>query len=412
MGQDKSYDVASDNKKSPPCESSQPAEMRHRRIEIRHSRFVENEQKRQKLEPSPSPSSSSSSSSLSLDSEDSVDSCYDYVSDSDSEDSETREISVSNQPPIMLTHEPVESRMLQPKFGFISVCGRRRYMEDTVAVHPSLFRNEDGPLHYFGVYDGHGCSHVAIKCMDRLHEVVKEELESSGGGLADWVRAIHRSFFRMDREVSTIRHDDVSRTWYCGCGLKPPMCYFVGSTALVAVLTPTKIIIANCGDSRAVICQDGNVFPLSIDQKPNRPDERRRIEAAGGKVISDDGCPRVQGILAMSRALGDNYLKPFVICQPELTVIDRTTMDDFLILASDGLWDVLSNENARDVVRDCWAGGRAAEITTATSIYWPESRLFSDRLCWEASALLVMAALAKGTADNVSALVINLKENT
>ncbi|KHN07593.1 Protein phosphatase 2C 37 [Glycine soja] len=122
--------------------------------------------------------------------------------------------------------------------------------------------------------------------------------------------------------------------------------------AVVAVVTPDKIVVSNCGDSRAVLCRNGVAIPLSSDHKPDRPDELLRVQSKGGRVIYWDG-PRVLGVLAMSRAIGDNYLKPYVISEPEVMVTERTEEDECLILASDGLWDVVSNETACGVVRMC-----------------------------------------------------------
>ncbi|XP_059626563.1 protein phosphatase 2C 37-like [Cornus florida] len=376
------YGVVSKKGKSPPCESSQRA-ARLRRIEIRRCKPSvatperENGQKRQKLEHTPS------SELLSRDCENAVENSIwngEQIGSGNGK-SEAKKISVAKQ-----------SSIMHPKFGSASVCGKRRDMEDAVALHPNFWRKGDG-LHYFGVYDGHGCSHVATKCKDRLHELVKEELESREG-LTDWESAMERSFFRMDREVA-VRDADVSSP-NCRCKLQPPACNTVGSTAVVSIITPDKIIIANCGDSRAVLCRNGSAVPLSVDHKPNRLDELNRIQAAGGRVIYWDG-PRVLGVLAMSRAIGDDYLKPYVICEPEVTIVDRTAGDEFLILASDGLWDVLTNDTACGVVRLC-LGHRAAggEI--------------SEKACSDASTLLARVALARQSADNVSVVVINLKK--
>ncbi|KAL2540678.1 PPM-type phosphatase domain-containing protein [Abeliophyllum distichum] len=147
----------------------------------------------------------------------------------------------------------------------------------------------------------------------------------------------------MDQEVTEWSGET---TYNCRCELQTPQSDAVGSTAVVAVVTPDKIIVSNCGDSRAVLCRNGVAIPLS----PDRPDELNRIEESGGRVIFWDGA-RVLGVLAMSRAIGDGYLKPFVISEPEVTITDRTAEDECLILASDGLWDVVSNETACGVAR-------------------------------------------------------------
>ncbi|KAL4388470.1 hypothetical protein GQ457_09G029780 [Hibiscus cannabinus] len=306
-----------------------------------------------------------------------------------------------------------------PKFGLTSVCGRRRDMEDAVSVHPSLCKLSceaeiSSDVHFFGVFDGHGCSHVAMKCRDRFHEIVKEEIEACGGGkTVDWKLTMERSFERMDKEVkdSTV---DAKENSNCRCELQTPQCDAVGSTAVVAIVTPDKIIVANCGDSRAVLCRNGVAVPLSDDHKPDRHDELLRIEEAGGRVIYWDGA-RVLGVLAMSRAIGDNYLKPYVIPEPEVTITERTGEDECLILGSDGLWDVVTNETACGVARMCLRAQKPASPPMSpasdAAVLGGDGTESSDKACWDASILLTKLALARHTADNVSVIVVDLKKN-
>ncbi|KAE8683098.1 putative protein phosphatase 2C 24 [Hibiscus syriacus] len=305
------------------------------------------------------------------------------------------------------------------KFGLTSVCGRRRDMEDAASIHPSLCKLSceaeiSSDIHFFGVFDGHGCSHVAMKCRDRFHEIVKEEIEACGGGkTVDWKLTMERSFDKMDKEVqeSMVVAEENSN---CRCELQTPQCDAVGSTAVVALVTPDYIIIANCGDSRAVLCRNGTAQPLSDDHKPDRPDELLRIEEAGGRVIYWDG-PRVLGVLAMSRAIGDNYLKPFVIPEPEVTITERTSEDECLILGSDGLWDVVTNETACGVARMCLRVQKPASPPmlpySDTAVRGSGLAESSDKACWDASILLTKLALARHSTDNVSVVVVDLKKN-
>ncbi|KAL8089613.1 hypothetical protein AgCh_039184 [Apium graveolens] len=291
-----------------------------------------------------------------------------------------------------------------PKFGHSSICGRRRDMEDFVAIHPSFCGKDDNDsseFHYFGVYDGHGCSHVSKRCKERLHELVKEELNGKVElEPIEWKEAMQRSFSRMDSEVITGKEAVVLASG-CKCLLPSPESDAVGSTAVVAIVTPEKIVVANCGDSRAVLCRKGKAIPLSRDHKPDRPDELSRIEAAGGRVIYWDG-PRVLGVLAMSRAIGDKYLKPYVSCEPEVTIINRTPDDECLILASDGLWDMVSNQTACGVARMCLAG----------KVPIPPNLSGNGEACTDASVLLTKLAFVRRSSDNVSVVVINLKKDT
>lgn len=108
---------------------------------------------------------------------------------------------------------------------------------------------------------------VATKCKERFHEVVKEEIENEAVHHQKWQRAMERSFLRMDKEVTAWIQGAVDARADCRCELQQPECEAVGSTAVVAVVTPDKIIVANCGDSRAVLCRKGKPVPLSSDHK-------------------------------------------------------------------------------------------------------------------------------------------------
>uniref|UniRef100_A0A1J3CPI7 protein-serine/threonine phosphatase n=1 Tax=Noccaea caerulescens TaxID=107243 RepID=A0A1J3CPI7_NOCCA len=292
-----------------------------------------------------------------------------------------------------------------PRIGTTSVCGRRRDMEDAVSIHPSFLQRNSEDLHFYGVFDGHGCSHVAEKCRERLHDIVKKEAEVMASD--EWKETMVKSFQKMDKEVSqrdcnVVTTNGASRSMKnsCRCELQSPQCDAVGSTAVVSVVTAEKIIVSNCGDSRAVLCRNGVAIPLSSDHKPDRPDELNRIQQAGGRVIYWDGA-RVLGVLAMSRAIGDNYLKPYVIPDPEVTVTDRTDEDECLILASDGLWDVVPNETACGVARMCLKGASSAEGGDSDTVH---------NACSDAALLLTKLALARQSSDNVSVVVVDLRK--
>ncbi|KAJ8670286.1 hypothetical protein QAD02_001545 [Eretmocerus hayati] len=161
-----------------------------------------------------------------------------------------------------------------------------------------------------------------------------------------------------------------------------------GTTALLAIIEDNKLIVANVGDSRGVMCDSkGNAIPLSFDHKPQQQRERNRIIKAGGSV-SFNGVWRVAGILATSRALGDYPLKDkkFVIAEPDILTFD---LDDhnpiFLLLASDGLWDTFSNEEAVSFIKE-----RVDE---------PHFGAKS----------ITLQSYFRGSLDNVTVVVVNLK---
>lgn len=130
-----------------------------------------------------------------------------------------------------------------------------------------------------------------------------------------------------------------------------------GCTCVSAIITPTHVVCANVGDSRAVVGLSPALFPdsqckaLTEDHKPQDPEERKRIERAGGHVMFN----RVNGELAMSRALGDFRYKNnpalpesehLVISYPDVSIHQRSgNNDEIMVLACDGVWDVMSNED-------------------------------------------------------------------
>lgn len=110
-----------------------------------------------------------------------------------------------------------------------------------------------------------------MSCKDRMHEIVAEEAERirSGPPPAEWREVMERSFGRMDAEAAAWRSSGPGprESPRCRCELQNPSCDHVGSTAVVAVVGPTRIVVANCGDSRAVLCRNGVPIPLSSDHK-------------------------------------------------------------------------------------------------------------------------------------------------
>ncbi|CAL9115139.1 probable protein phosphatase 2C 68 [Musa acuminata AAA Group] len=305
--------------------------------------------------------------------------------------------------------DPELTHLSPPKYGMMAVCGRRREMEDAVSIRPNFVKRACRAAarnhSFFGVYDGHGCSHVAALCRNRMHELVAEEMSRLGSDPLPpeaWTRLMERSFSLMDSEASAAAQLGSDRLIpCCRCELQTPRCDNVGSTAVVGVVGPTHIVVANCGDSRAVLCRGGVPVPLSFDHKPDRPDELSRIEAAGGRVIYWEGA-RVLGVLAMSRAIGDNYLKPYVTSEPEVTVTERSEEDECLILGSDGLWDVVTNDMACHVARMCLRASSPARV--------PGER--RDGACSDAATLLTKLALARGSEDNVSVVVVDLRRQS
>uniref|UniRef100_A0A1A9VA09 PPM-type phosphatase domain-containing protein n=1 Tax=Glossina austeni TaxID=7395 RepID=A0A1A9VA09_GLOAU len=161
-----------------------------------------------------------------------------------------------------------------------------------------------------------------------------------------------------------------------------------GTTALIAIMQDSRLIVANVGDSRGVMCNArGIAIPLSFDHKPQQVRERKRIHDAGG-FIAFRGVWRVAGILATSRALGDYPLKDknLVIANPDILTFDLNDHKPaFIILASDGLWDTFSNEEACSFIKE--------------HLHEPD---FGARS-------LALQSYNRGSVDNITVLVIVFK---
>ncbi|XP_051166646.1 protein phosphatase 1B isoform X2 [Leptopilina boulardi] len=220
------------------------------------------------------------------------------------------------------------------RYGVASMQGWRLEMEDAHKAITGL----DGGLtdwSYFAVFDGHAGALVSAHSSKHLLECIMHTEEFKAENV---IKGIHSGFLRLDDEMRDLPEmssgNDKS-----------------GSTAVCAFISPRNVYIANCGDSRAVLCSSGNPIFSTRDHKPGLPAEKERIQKAGGSVMIQ----RVNGSLAVSRALGDYEYKNVEGCgpceqlvspEPEIFVLDRQDEnDEFLVLACDGIWDVMTNED-------------------------------------------------------------------
>lgn len=220
------------------------------------------------------------------------------------------------------------------------------------------------------------CSAQQRPHFNGLHGAYSQTAENSTAVHMD--KAIREAFQRTDDELCGSLSGD-----------------FVGSTAVVAVVGRQQVWIAHCGDSRAVVARNGVAVSSTMDHKPQRQDELARVQAAGGRIIFHGGGYRVMGLLAMSRAIGDHFLRPYVICDPEVGVVPRTEDDQYLILATDGLWDVFTCQEA---------------VTLATKSMERAQERGASRsaACRIAASVLTKVAIDKGSKDNITVLVVDM----
>ncbi|XP_016513899.1 putative protein phosphatase 2C 58 isoform X2 [Nicotiana tabacum] len=245
--------------------------------------------------------------------------------------------------------------------GFHLVEGKMKHgMEDYLVAEN---RKMDGHnLGLYAIFDGHSGREVAEYLQSHLFDNILSEPDF-------WKNPV-TAFKKAYRDTD----NDILENVVGARG---------GSTAVTAILIDQKqLLVANVGDSRAILIQRGNIKQITVDHEPDKEEERDLVESKGGFVIKGPGnVPRVDGQLAMTRAFGDAKLKDHITVEPNVTIekIDKDT--DFIILASDGLWKVMSNEVVAECIRGIEHGKKAAEE-------------------------LITEALMRGSPDDISCVVV------
>ncbi|XP_062182966.1 probable protein phosphatase 2C 74 [Phragmites australis] len=264
-------------------------------------------------------------------------------------------------------------------FWLASRAGPRHAMEDGYAVITDQ-NGGDSQLAFYGVYDGHGGRAAVDFVSEGLgRNVVSAVLAAAGAETT-----------RVEEEASP--EDDAVSAAIRGAYLKTDTELLTqqqgasgGACAATALVKGGDLYVAHLGDCRAVLSRGGAAAALTADHTCAREDERARIEREGGYVSrSSSGVWRVHGSLAVSRAFGDGELKRWVVAEPGITRLPLRAGCEFLVIASDGLWDKVSNQEAVDAV--------ARSRSRAAS-------------CRE----LVDMARRRGSRDDVTVMVVDLE---
>lgn len=257
---------------------------------------------------------------------------------------------------------------------------------------------------FAAVYDGHGGRAISRYLRQNLYASFQAALPASAPrAVADdeaqsaaVAAALHAALRKIDGEVCRIGH------WS-----------FQGSTALAVVIHENaadgsrSIVSANVGDSRAVLGRRGRAVDLTTDHKPNDRAERARIEALGGTVdwcgavdrcgrpVANAGVYRINGNLALSRAIGDRSEKPQVTGAAD---VRRHPIEEggdaFVLLATDGLFDVMTSQEVVTFVDESSGGGTGGS---------PEDRRAARR---DMAERVVGEALRRGSSDNITVLIL------
>jgi len=224
----------------------------------------------------------------------------------------------------------------------------------------------------FGVFDGHGGKNAAEFAAENMPKFMAEELKKVNGGEIEG--AVKRGYLKTDEEF--LKRDESG-----------------GACCVTAVLRKGGLVVSNAGDCRAVLSRAGKAEALTSDHRASREDEKERIENLGGFVVNYRGTWRVQGSLAVSRGIGDAHLKQWIVADPDTRTILVDQQCEFLILASDGLWDKIDNQEAVDLARPlCTINDKA-------------SRMAACRMLTETS-------ISRGSTDDISVVIIQLQKFT
>ena len=248
-----------------------------------------------------------------------------------------------------------ENRELVPQknIGIFSSQNKRESQEDFF-YHGEV---DNGQL--YAVYDGHGGYKVA-ECLAKKFPIY---FSQTSGLMAD---RMQQAFENADKDECM----ELNRE--------------CGSTAAVVFIKDNVAHCAHVGDSRALLEVNGKVDFVTIDHKPDRADEYIRIDYANGIVFNK----RVNGMLAVSRAFGDYGLdKRLIIPTPEYAEVPLCKDSNFLVLATDGLWDFLSNEEVVEILNE-----KKSSIKDMSSL----------------AKLLALFAVSRGSRDNITVMVVDL----
>jgi protein phosphatase 1E len=225
---------------------------------------------------------------------------------------------------------------------------------------------------FFAIYDGHGGVEAAEYARNHLHV----NLVHNPKFRDDPATALKESFVQTDTDFLIYANRE-SVTAGCTC--------------IVTLLRGETLYTAWLGDSQAMLCRDGQSVPgICSPHKPEREDEKQRIEALGGVVVWY-GAWRVNGVLSVARAIGDKQLKKYITSEADCTVTPLGRGENFVCLACDGLWDVMDSD---------------AVVAFVSEYLQDETKSMA-----ELARALVKKAIQLGSADNVSLVLVFLQKN-
>lgn len=260
--------------------------------------------------------------------------------------------------------------------GMAGCKGRRKTMEDRQIITEFVVEIDEKKYHFsvFGVFDGHGGIQSAEFVCNNLVEFLTAALikhnisELTDEGI---YLALRECFINLDEKCDDFKN---------------------GTTATVALIVNDLLMVANTGDSRTILNDNGRAIQMSQDAKLNEERFRRKVEKLGGSILVIDGALRVQGILNLGGSIGDRYIKGILgkCClspKPQMTSYSLTEIKGHLVLASDGYFDTASTNLTVEIIDQL-----ANDAETSVDI----------------AKRLVYSAVMSGSQDNVMMIVVPL----
>mmetsp|Transcript_13762 Transcript_13762/g.20889 ORF Transcript_13762/g.20889 Transcript_13762/m.20889 type:complete len:507 (-) Transcript_13762:15-1535(-) len=281
--------------------------------------------------------------------------------------------------------------------------GGRLSMEDKYAVEQGTFKFKD--FVFAGVFDGHGGGCVSTYLSETLFDKIsrhlknKDEEDSTDNRSLDFLAKKIRAAFREVNE-DVLNNNEFE---------------YQGSTAVAVWVDEDEekgrtIVSANVGDSRAVLSHQGQAIELTRDHKPNDELEKERILEMGYEIEWDPYCNvhRVQN-LSLSRAIGDKFAKPAISSEVDISMypLKESGDNDFVILASDGLWDVMSSKECVDYINDRLNPPRA-QVNTMSALE-VQRQTFAKRK--NMGRFVANEALKRGSSDNICVVIVWLNKS-
>lgn len=257
----------------------------------------------------------------------------------------------------------------------VSLKGLRPQNEDhhNIIMNMKKTNKNIKDINFFALYDGHGGKEISKALSDILPVYFID----------------NRLTYPLDKQyikgvfnrVESIIEKEIPKSKVCGSTSLTMSHYKLGTNQFVD--------ITNLGDCRAVMCRGNQSFTLTQDHRPLRPEEKRRIEKLGGKIVFDGEDWRVKEY-SVSRSFGDVNAKPFMSHEPDLYRYKIEPTDKFIVLGCDGLWDYVCEQDV---------------ISFILSKVYDKGRKNIESIKTIASALGKLA-LKKGSTDNVSVIIV------